>query len=172
MGYAKCHFHQSDIDFTISRESKRAFCLPDIYIYIYFLSLYLFCLSAALGAFRVWIPLLTNKFVWSQLSSSPRGGLSSLSDILSIFPADCFHSVFTCVHLIPLRTFTQGEICNFKRRNRPFFLSPLFPTASNLFLIKGYLPGFILSACSYFSLYFHNCLCWSISCLKFFTLFW
>lgn len=144
-----------------------------IYIYIYiFLSLYLFCLSAALGAFRVWIPLLTNKFVWSQLSSSPRGGLSSLSDILSIFPADCFHSVFTCVHLIPLRTFTQGEICNFKSRNRPFFLSPLFPTASNLFLIKGYLPGFILSACSYFSLYFHNCLCWSISCLKFFTLFW
>lgn len=32
-------------------------------IYIFFLSLYLFCLSAALGAFRVWIPLLTNKFV-------------------------------------------------------------------------------------------------------------
>lgn len=168
MGYAKWHFHHSDIDFTISRESKRAFCLPDIYfffLYIYF-AFQLHWELLEFG-FLFW---LTNLFEVNFLPT--QGGLSSLSDILSIFPADCFHSVFTCVHLIPLRTFTQGEICNFKSRIRPFFLSPLFPTASNLFFLKGYLPGFILSAFNYFTLYSHNCLCWSISWLKFFTLFW
>lgn len=88
---------------------------------------------SVLGAFKVWILLLTNKFVWSQLSSSPRGASPPLWHSLHLSCRLLSFPVFTCIHLIPLRTSTQGEICNFKSRNLPFFLSPLFLTATHLF---------------------------------------
>lgn len=80
-------------------------------------------LSAVLGAFS-WTGFLflNNKFVWNELSASPQGASLSLSVWHSLhlscwllsFPAS------TCIHLISLRTSTEGEICNFKSRTPPF----------------------------------------------------
>lgn len=156
MGYAKWHFHHSDIDFTISRGSKRPFAYL-IYIY-FFLSLYAsfpFELHWELSEFG-FLFWLTNLFEVNFLAAH---GVPLLLSVWHSLHLSCWllsFPVFTCIHLIPLRTSTQGEICNFKSRNLPFFLSALFLTACNLFFINGYLPAFILSAFTYFALYLQN----------------
>lgn len=154
MGYAKWHFHHSDIDFTISRESKGPFAYLMNFPFFFFLFFFAFQLHWELleFGFLFW---LTNLF---EVNFPPAHGVPLLLSVWHFLHLSCWllsFPVFTCIHLIPLRTSTQGEICNFKSRNLPFFLSPLFLTASHLFSINASLPALILSAFSYL-LYLQN----------------
>lgn len=91
-------------------------------------------LSAVLGAFS-WTGFLNNKFVWNELSASPQGACLSLSVWHSLhlpcwrlsFPA------FACIHLISLRTCTEGEICNFKAGSSPLSVPALYNSPQFVF---------------------------------------
>lgn len=133
-GYAKWHFHHSDIDFTIRRERKRPiaylmifFFLKNTYytVYIYIFFFFLFCLSAAMGAFRVWIPLLTNKFVWSKLSSSPRGASPPLC--LTFPPSFLLTAFIPCLHMHspnPPKVFHPGWNLQLQKQEPPLLSEP------------------------------------------------
>lgn len=54
-------------------------------------------ISSTLGASKVWIPLLTSKFVWSQLSPSP-GGVSP-PPCLTFSPSFLLTAFIPCLHM-------------------------------------------------------------------------
>lgn len=114
------------------------------FIYIFF---FFFCLSAALGAFRVWIPLLTNKFVWSQLSSSPRGASPPLC--LTFSPSFLLTAFIPCLHMHspnPPKDFHPGWNLQLQKQEPPLLSEPSLSDCLQ-FVFHNWLPPCLYSFC-------------------------
>lgn len=151
MGYAKWHFHQDHIDFTIrvaasiqelNEPQKQTGeedtpCLPDAFFWAFQLH---WELLVGQDFF------LNNKFVWNELFTSPQG-CPSLSFFLSLrltFPPSFVLTAFIpCLHMhsptLP-QEFHWGWNLKLQKQDPPHFLCFYMAPAPNLLFINGCPP--------------------------------